>query len=798
MKIFVLSCLTILSLSTSNLALTSLSVAPPPNNLPVVVSNVNFSTCGELYYSPMFRINITDADFDNITFAGATCSNPAVITANIMYEEYPISGGKTFIFFINSTEQNLNETLSIQFTDGIGITTHNHNLITPSGMNITTNTASLCSNGELIDLSTYQLTQNGVWRIAGTPNAIDYFDPTTFVSGGFENVIYSKIVNGCMDNDTLGVTINDAPQINITPTNATSCGAANGNAIATVSGGAAPFIHYWNHGVQNDFDAINLNPGTFVFRLTDANGCKALGIAEIQANDFTLSGTSTNLTCFESENGTITPVITGGIGPFLYTWSNGAGSPTLTNASAGNHHLVLTDANGCKISSSWTLYQPEAMVLTAFPTSPSSCGASDGELNVTCNTEAVPTGFAWTNTMVGDFITGLTSGFYTVTVTDNAGCIATKTFALSDASGIAIQADVQRPNCGLTNGMVDVTPMLGTQSGAATVSQILWENGGTNEDKLNVGPGVYTCSITGSDGCKSNFGWVLNAKRPAKNDICLVTVDTASTTNIVIWEKPIIPTIDYYKIYREVGTSGVFQLIDTVHYESLSIFNDVIASPVERSWRYKISAVNDCGIEGPLSNRFKTMNISVNPGTIAGDYNVTWDEYEGQNVVNYDVYRKTTNSSWTLIQTVGASQFLYVDTPPEILGLDYMIELNFTVPCVPNLNKSNDYNYTRSNKERGIFNAGSGTGDNSNGIITFENGAKLMIYPNPADENLTIETDNGSIKSIQILDATGKLIANQSLSLGKTVMDVSYLAPGIYFIPIQDKNDSKQLIFIKK
>ena len=63
---------------------------------------------------------------------------------------------------------------------------------------------------------------------------------------------------------------------------------------------------------------------------------------------------------------------------------------------------------------------------------------------------------------------------------------------------------------------------------------------------------------------------------------------------------------------------------------------------------------------------------------------------------------------------------------------------------------------------------------------------KLEIYPNPADNNFTIETNNHTINQIQILDLSGKLMRTvQSNQLSsKVIVNSLSWESGVYFVRI--------------
>jgi hypothetical protein len=85
-------------------------------------------------------------------------------------------------------------------------------------------------------------------------------------------------------------------------------------------------------------------------------------------------------------------------------------------------------------------------------------------------------------------------------------------------------------------------------------------------------------------------------------EICMLTVDTSTNKNLIIWEKAGNSAIRSYNIYREGNIARVFELIGNVPYDQPSVFIDEDSEPGMRQYKYTISAIDTAGNESAMSN----------------------------------------------------------------------------------------------------------------------------------------------------------------------------------------------------
>ncbi|HXB12989.1 MAG TPA: SprB repeat-containing protein, partial [Bacteroidia bacterium] len=112
-----------------------------------------------------------------------------------------------------------------------------------------------------------------------------------------------------------------------------------------------------------------------------------------------------------------------GVGPFSYSWSNGATTSSLTGLCAGAYTVTI-NASGCfprQDTAMATITGSPGYTATLTDTNP-DCGFKKGNITVIASGGVTPYTYNWSNGSTNQKDTGLSAGTYTVTVTDNAGC----------------------------------------------------------------------------------------------------------------------------------------------------------------------------------------------------------------------------------------------------------------------------------------------------------------------------------------------------------------------------------------
>jgi len=292
---------------------------------------------------------------------------------------------------------------------------------------------------------------------------------------------------------------------------------------------------------------------------------------------------------------------------------------------------------------------------------------------------------------------------------------------------------------------------------------------------------TYTVSVSSVNGCTATDSVYVSIIPMDAPEVCIVGVDS-SNKNMIVWNKPLMTTIDSFYVYRETDITGVYEKIGTVPYDSMSIFIDQFSFPNIQSNKYKISIKDNCGFESANSEYHKTMHLAINQG-MGNTWNLIWDPYEGFNVSTYKIYRGPSPDSIQLIGTTSGGNTQYSDFSAPSGYVYYQVEVISPNSCNP----VKTYNSSRSNI---ATNNPDGIHENIDSSILFS------IFPNPATENLTIQTHQKAI--IEILNIAGQSIMKINDSDTFTMIDIKDLSSGVYIVKVRTDKGSAVKKFIKE
>lgn len=211
-----------------------------------------------------------------------------------------------------------------------------------------------------------------------------------------------------------------------------------------------------------------------------------------------------------SADGIITIVPTQGVPPFTYQWNTGATEVSLKNATKGVYSVTLTDATGASVVHSHILNSKELDLYLSDYKPSAYCNPVSGALTIDVIGGTAPFTYTWSNGQTGATAQGLTTGAYSVTVQDAAGCEASGEFEVYSPPAfyypnVAIQT-LQEPDC-INTSAGELSATL-NQSGYLPYSYI-WNNGATSQSITSLAGGTYSVTVTDGLGCTASTAIIL-------------------------------------------------------------------------------------------------------------------------------------------------------------------------------------------------------------------------------------------------------------------------------------------------
>ncbi|MFH1319535.1 MAG: GEVED domain-containing protein [Bacteroidota bacterium] len=433
--------------------------------------------------------------------------------------------------------------------------------------------------------------------------------------------------NGCTATSSVTLTSLGAPTVTTITTDAT-CAASDGIAIATASGGTAPYTYLWDAsaGSQTTATATGLAAGTYVVTVTDNNACTATSSATVNVGGTgpSLSINVTDVSCYGNDDGSATVTATGSVPPYTYLWSNGATTATIYALSAGTYDITVTDADGCESTFNTTVNEPSLITATLTVIEP-SCGNSDGNATVFASGGSGSYTYQWdvsAGNQTTQTATGLSAGTYNVTITDANSCTESFSVNLSDAGAGSLSVGSTDVTC---NGDNDGTASA-TITGGTPPYTYSWSNGTTTTSLSGLSGGIYTLTVTDSLGCISVEDAVIYESDPLiiSTNFFNVSADTICDGQVMAY--PTGGTGTYTYQWNDPGsqtTSIAYNLCIGTYIVTVTDANGCSATA---------SVYVDSLPSGIGSAAFVNNSINIYPNPNTGEFMIEMTLYKKQDV----------------------------------------------------------------------------------------------------------------------------------------------------------------------
>jgi uncharacterized protein (DUF2141 family) len=298
------------------------------------------------------------------------------------------------------------------------------------------------------------------------------------------------------------------------------CDGNGGRLIVTGCTGAAPLTYAWSNGFTGSANT-GLTAGNYTCTITDANGCvvsKTETVLPVNPVGLGYWSAVTTPSCFAAD-GELALIITGGTGPYYYSGSNGTTLITysqvfyLSNITAGSYAVTVTDSALCDFTTTTSISQEGAFDSVTINTRNSACSESDGQIAITLFGGYIPYVYTLvypdsstqniTSNSASYTFGDLTSGDYTVIITNDSGCVYTQDVTIIAENVYDLTTSVTASTCTSSNGTVSVEKSSGGfPPFTYTLGDLAYQNTSLSAVTFtNVPVGQHTLSVSDSSGC---------------------------------------------------------------------------------------------------------------------------------------------------------------------------------------------------------------------------------------------------------------------------------------------------------
>ena len=342
--------------------------------------------------------------------------------------------------------------------------------------------------------------------------------------------------------------------IDQTPCNSDPPGTGFGKVYITGLTGSAPYTYLWNNG-ETTSSLIDLTNGSYSVTVTDSTGCAVTKTAQVGLVSPPGVGSVQVLqqpSCFNSD-GQVKVIITGGTSPYYISGSTGESDTiltnnyTFTNVPAGIFYFMVTDAGLCKFISNVTLFSPRSFNIVSIRTTNSNCNDFGGRIDVIINggtpvfTYELTDSLGDTQTQVTNSpsvqFNNLTSGIYTLTISDAGGCDYTNTYVINNTPLFNLELYTTGTTCGQENGAVklEVSGTSGPFQYQLTGENII-TGSFSSYTYTGLSYGTYTASVTElSSGNRCNVSENVLVASSTTVGFELYPIDTVLGSDGEIW-----------------------------------------------------------------------------------------------------------------------------------------------------------------------------------------------------------------------------------------------------------------------
>ena len=617
--------------------------------------------------------------------------------------------------YLSSTPTNLENlgpgSYEVTVTDIVGcFYSETYNLIEPVDITIIVDSEiDILCNGDLT--GSISITPQGgtgdyeyFWTLDG-----EQFDDIEDVSnlGPGEYVVLVEDSNGCFESEVFYITQPDPIEITVDSTVDILCfGDFTGSIDVSVIGGVPDYEYNWvgpNGFNSNTDDISDLEAGTYTITVIDQNNCpQSIDVELTQPEDLIINYTSTDESCTNANDGTITLDIQGGVLDYNISWSNFGNGLIQSNLEPGSYTVTVVDSNNCVEEITIEILAAPLFDITPVVNSISCFGENDGNIQLNIEGGIAPVTVLWSDDpSAGEDRFNLSPGIYNVIITDSSefSCTIEREFVIVEPTELITAGLVSSASdCEIVeSGSIDLQV-----SGGTAPYTFEWNNGAVTEDLTNIPPGNYAVTVTDFNGCSAIDEFIVT--RPSEiltsldisfdpdceNDIpyqvTTINVEGGVAPYDIIWSSGVVSGANNQTMTSSQNGTVIVDVIDSIGCQSQVVFDINLFDLGSPGFAYSSPGLTECETLG-VGDLIQFTNTST------GDYiSVDWNFGDtGLTVINEENPTHVYNQPGTYVVTQTVYyEYGCVDVFEEILYVTEGYALVLPNAFTPNGDGIND------------------------------------------------------------------------------------------------------------
>ncbi len=223
------------------------------------------------------------------------------------------------------------------------------------------------------------------------------------------------------------------------------------------------------------------------------------------------SGSSSSLTCYDSNDGSAQVNVSGGLPGYSVMWTGPNGFTSdlmmIENLAPGTYVVVVIDEANNEYEESFEITAPTEIMVTADKTDLTCFGIDNGSIEVSADGGTGNLEYNWNDGATGSSRSDLSPGLYTVEVKDENGCSKSYDYIIDQPTPISATSIVNDLLC---FGDLDGSIFVNAEGGTGSLTY-LWGDGSTEQERNDLPAGDYSCIVKDENGCERMYEYTLTA-----------------------------------------------------------------------------------------------------------------------------------------------------------------------------------------------------------------------------------------------------------------------------------------------